>query len=207
MPLDSSPITTPLDSLQDDQESFVQWTARVGNVGQVGRFLATDQPELRRGARVVVRTARGIEVGIALHRIRSANSAGESSALDGRILRRMTAEDELLWGHLQQLAEQAYDDCNLWLSEQNLQLTLLQVEPLMDGKTLYFHFLDSINSTVQSHLDKLAEVFEGRARASKFAQLLEHGCGPGCGTEKAERGCGSSGGCAVCKVANACATR
>ncbi|HWA96869.1 MAG TPA: hypothetical protein VG713_00185, partial [Pirellulales bacterium] len=50
---------------------------------------------------------------------------------------------------------------------------------------------------------ELAEVYESQARVQPFAELLEHGCGPGCGTEAASgQGCSNCG--AGCAVAQAC---
>ena len=133
--------------------------------------------------------------------------AGESlaSLYDGRILRRFTAEDHLLWSHLQQLGSHAHEDCIAWLSERQIAATLLDVEPLLDGKTLFFHFLADVPDSVQQHLDQLVRLYERQVRESKFARLLEEGCGPGCGTAKKAGGCGpSGGGCAVCSIAKQC---
>ena len=182
---------------------------RVGLLGQVGRFSLGDVGGLRRGERVVCRRLRGIEVAIALGGAQDSisRSSGESKEIverDGHVLRRTTPEDELLWGHLRQLGEEAFQSCVAWLDEQSVTTTLLEVEPLLDGRTLYFHFLSDVGDQVQQQLDALVTIYESRVRESKFANLLEHGCGPGCGTAQAKNGCGSRGGCAVCKVAAAC---
>lgn len=182
---------------------------RVGLLGQVGRFSPGDVGGLRRGQRVVCRTQRGIEVAVALGGILESNygasgDSGEGIESDGRVLRRTTPEDELLWGHLRQLGEEAFQSCVAWLNEQSVTATLLEVEPLLDGRTLYFHFLTDVDDRVQQQLDALVAIYEDRVRKSQFANLLEHGCGPGCGTAQAKNGCGSRGGCAVCKAAAAC---
>lgn len=182
---------------------------RVGLLGQVGRFSLGEVGGLRRGDRVVCRTRRGIEVGVALGATQESNCGSSNNSegdddRDGRVLRRTTPEDELLWGHLRQLGEEAFQSCEAWLREQPVTATLLEVEPLLDGRTLYFHFLSNVDDQVQQQLDSLVAIYENRVRESKFAKLLEHGCGLGCGTAQAKNGCGSRGGCAVCKVAAAC---
>lgn len=177
---------------------------RVGRHAQVGRFTVDAVGELPRGARTVCRTARGLEVGVVLGATDAANG---TSLADGKILRRMTPEDELLWGHLQQLGEEAHLSCTAWLAEHHIPAVLLEVEPLLDGQTLYFHFLQEVNDHVQERLDQLVSLYEQKVQQSKFANLLKHGCGPGCGTSQAKNGCGSRGGCAVCKVASACAAK
>lgn len=178
---------------------------RVGPLGQIGRFSMGDVGGLRRGERVVCRTQRGIELAVALGVAQDSSfERGEAAESDGRVLRRTTPEDELLWGHLRQLGEEAFQSCVVWLREHAVSATLLEVEPLLDGRTLYFHFLCDVDTQVQQQLDALVAIYERRVRESKFANLLEHGCGPGCGTAEAKNGCGSRGGCAVCKVAAAC---
>jgi hypothetical protein len=125
-------------------------------------------------------------------------------SMDGRLIRKFTTEDNVLWGHLSELASQARDTCQHWLHQRGLVGLLIDVEPLLDGKTLYFHFLSEVSPEIQLRLDELAAVYERSVRKSKFAQLLEHGCGPGCGTETAENGCGTKKGCAVCQIAAQC---
>ena len=175
---------------------------RVGKLGQVGRFRSAGHSSLRRGARVVCRTDRGIELGQILGPAQLTSTTVDVT--DGRIVRVMTPEDEILWGHLQQQADMAQQACQQWLSDNSIAGLLIDVEPLMDGKTLYFHFLSDVSPEIQQRLDELAAIYERSVRESKFAQLLEHGCGPGCGTESAKNGCGSKGGCAVCHVASKC---
>lgn len=178
---------------------------RVGFHGQIGRFSSDGIDLLQRGQRTVCRTARGLEVGQVLGP--ADVSASETSIADGKVLRRMTPEDELLWGHLRQLGEATYHSCADWLEQQQLSAVLLEVEPLMDGRTLYFHFLSEVDDEVQQHLDRLVGLYEQNVQQSKFAKLLEHGCGPGCGTSQAKNGCGSRGSCAVCKISGACAVK
>lgn len=205
----------PLRAVKPDHGSDF-FLVRVGLHGQVGRFRRLEPEALQRGQRVVCRTLRGIEVGQVLCPTAMANRFLSPGALtsegqqpdedwfDGRILRRMTPEDELLWGHLQQLAGATLDECESWLQQSSRAVTLLEVEPLLDGKTLYFHFLEQVDRDLELQLDVFVQVYERKVRESQFARLLEHGCGPGCGTSQAVNGCGSRGGCSVCKIANAC---
>ena len=196
---------------------------RVGSMGQVGRFRIHDANRLKRADRVVCRTQRGLEVGSILGPAELSltsvpgNAAGKLGTAtsqakrfeelsDGRILRKLTAQDELLWEQLQLLGAAAHSACDAWLESHQLESILLEVEPLLDGRTLYFHFLSEVGEEVQLHLDELVAIYEAEVQQSKFARLLEHGCGPGCGTEKAKQGCGTRGACAVCSVAAHCRT-
>ncbi len=95
----------------------------------------------------------------------------DEELLDGRILRAMTTEDEILWGHLREHADAAHEACQTWLTEQGITGLLIDVEPLLDGKTLYFHFLDRVSEVVQHQIDHLASLYERAIRQSKFASV------------------------------------
>lgn len=156
--------------------------------------------ELHRGDRVVCRTPRGLEIGTVL-----CPSSTDHRALSdvGRALRPADANDEWLWDKLQALSREAAEMCERHLRENGLADVLLEVEPLLDGRTLYFHFLGDPSPSASDRIAELAEVYRQSVIASPFAQRVENGCGPGCGTES-KSGCGSSGGCAVCTVASKC---
>ena len=190
--------------LQDCESSQLQaaWV-RIGYSAEMGLFGGPWPSNVRRGTLVLCRTQRGLEVGEYLSQ---ASAHKPADGLIGQFLRTLTEEDKLLWHNLKEQGKVALQSCQAWLDEQRIEATLLDVEPLFDGRTLYFHFLSAVDEIVQKELDVLAKLFEERVRESKFSKLLEHGCGPGCGTDKATNGCGSSGGCAVCKIAGACAT-
>lgn len=214
------PQSNPTSRSPLPQELGAHTLVRVGRHGQIGKFRCSEPLRLQRGSRVVCRTARGIEVGEVLNLLgpsipeekvpeekvpeETATEETEQLVADGTVLRLMSPEDELLWGHLRQLGEQAHVACERWLGKQDQPFVLLEVEPLLDGKTLYFHFLSEIDPCVQEHLDQLVEIYEHEVSESPFAHLLEQGCGPGCGTADAKNGCGTKGGCAVCKIATVC---
>ncbi len=196
------------------------YLTRVGVFGQVGRFHRTNATQLSRRDQVVCRTARGLEVGtimgptvmgpsvvrdtVATSRTDHAQAGvgRVEEPVDGRIVRKMSTEDRLMWQQLQKLGAAAHSACEAWLRDNQIPAVLIEVEPLLDGKTLYFHFLSAVGIEVQQQLDELAAIYEKEVQQSKFARLLEHGCGPGCGTSSAVNGCSSRGGCAVCSIAS-----
>lgn len=196
--VDAAEVVPPTETLA----AAGHYAVRVGIHGQVGRFTSAEE-DFRRGASVICRTARGLEVGSVLNRLQMATASPAEP--DGQIIRRMTAEDQLLWTNLQELAGQSHAACQEWLSRSHSSDQLLEVEPLFDGRTLYFHFLNEASPQTDAHLEQLIAIFQETVAASRFASLLEHGCGPGCGTSAARNGCGSA--CASCSVAKACATK
>lgn len=173
---------------------------RVGKQGLVGRFSAVDAARHARGAQVVVRTARGLELGEVLAAPAEESPAGLG---DGSLLRAVSSADRLLAARLDQHGPAAFSAVAARLAELNSSAVLLDVEPLFDGRTLVFHFLGEVPAEVES---ELAEAYESIAQIRRFAETLVTGCGPGCGTEAAP-----GGGCQSCStgcaVVGSCGTR
>lgn len=185
----------------------VDYVCRLGLHGQVGRLMGRTGSELERGARVLCRSQRGLETAEVLTAVSAVELASEQ--LDGRIIRRLAPEDLLLEKHLLKYAAAAQRAGQRWLKSAGLNGLLVDVEPLMDGRTLYFHFLGPVPAATPSQLQPLVDIYQRLVQNSRFARQLADGCGPGCGTAAATGGCGSSatGGCAVCVVADACGKR
>ncbi len=178
---------------------FQSWhLVRVGLLGNVGRFRSLDGVSYGRGTRVLCRTLRGLEVGEVLSHSSRWTVPGEP---DGSLIRALTVEDELAYARLYKNRDAAYQACNELLAARRVSTVLVEVEPLFDGSALYFYFLGSISTEVQTLVDELAVTYESKVRFAEFVAAVEQGCGPDCGTENAA-GCGSS--CASCAVANVC---
>jgi hypothetical protein len=154
----------------------------------------TEVPRLH-GQQVVIQTPRGIEMGTILRKCQP------DSKPMGRVLRPMRPEDELLNRHLKMLGQTAYQRCTKWLEINGNDAVLLEVEPLMDCRTLLFHFMTGVDDVLQQHVDHLITVYESEVAASEFVRKVIDGCGPGCGTTAASgSGCGSAGGCSQCSI-------
>jgi cell fate regulator YaaT (PSP1 superfamily) len=175
---------------------------RIGAMGHVGRFLAVDRMRYPRATRVVVRTARGLEVGEVLA---EPDGQNESAAFDGDLLRPMAIEDELLAARIEQHRQEAYDACATLLAERALPAVLIDVEHLFDGQGIYFYFLGDVSPEIEACTAELAEAYETKVQFRKFTETLIEGCGPGCGTEAA-KGQGGCETCSGCAVASACGT-
>jgi cell fate regulator YaaT (PSP1 superfamily) len=171
---------------------------RLGVLGQIGRFVSDVCETVARGRRVVCRTSRGLEVGEVLGV--QTRQGGESKA-DGHLLRSMAPEDELLLERLERNRERAFSACADRLQQRGLRATLVDVEHLFDGRSLYFYFLGEVTPEVEALTTELADVYAARAEFRRFSDTLTEGCGPGCGTQWAP-GCGSD--CSNCSLANAC---
>lgn len=174
---------------------------RVGCQARVGRFISVDGLRAPRGTRVVVRTTRGLELGVVTASPEHDEEAGWG---DGSLLRIMTLQDVLLEERLERHKAAAQQDCERQLRQRGLPVSLLEVEQLFDGQAIYFYFLGDDHPELAAITKELAETYSTRIGFAHFAETLEQGCGPGCGTEGADSGCGSEGGCSTCSVAHAC---
>jgi cell fate regulator YaaT (PSP1 superfamily) len=179
----------------------VDHLVRVGALGTVGWFAAADHARYPRRTRVVCRTKRGLEVGEVL----AENEAQQASAAEapslGTLLRRLSVEDDLLLARLDRHRHEAWEACSRLIEKRSIPAVLIDVEPLFDGSSLIFYFLGEVTAEIEVLTADLAETYESKVQFRKFAETLEEGCGPGCGTDEAA-GCGT--GCASCAVAAAC---
>ena len=169
-------------------------------MGLVGRFASLDRVRYPRGARVVVRTVRGLECAEVLTPPEEDDAQAE---VDGEILRAMTVEDELLAERLASRREEALEACTRLLVERSITAVLLDVEHLLDGRRVYFYFLGEVTPEVEALTSELASAYESAIEFRQFTATLLEGCGPGCGTEEA-KGQGGCVSCTSCAVSSIC---
>ena len=183
--------------------SYSDFFVRIGILGQVGRFRAVDRQQYERGTHVICRTRRGLERGVVLSPASEniAFSVEESETPDGALVRRQTETDRLLIARLEMNRQEAYDACVRLLDQHGLQASLMDVEHLFDGRSLYFYFFGKVSTEVDVLTQQLAEAYDTEVQFRAFSDAMETGCGPECGTEDGN-GCGSD--CQGCAVASAC---
>lgn len=168
---------------------------RHGTLGHIGRFSSVDSLRHRRGQSVIVRTGRGLEWGEVL----AEPDPLTSGVADGVILRRTTPNDRLLKQRLERHRQEALESCSARVQERNLPVILVDVEHLFDGSSLVFYFLGEPSNDLDGLIQELTDEYQTQIQFRRFADSLEQGCGPGCGTDQAEGGgCGScSSGCSL----------
>jgi len=142
-----------------------------------------------------------LEVGEVLSDIEDVGASSD----DGVLIRGVTVEDDLLLARLEKNRTEAFEACTQLLAERGLPVTLMDVEHLLDGKSLYFYFLGETDETLEKLTDELAETYETKVQFRRFTDSVLAGCGPECGTEAAS-GCGD-GGCSTCAVVGSCGTK
>ncbi len=171
------------------------YLVRYGAVGLIAPFESVGQKRWARGARVVVRSSRGMECGEVLA------SYDRSLPAQGVILRAESVEDQLVWARAQKNRSLALQRCEQVLAQHHLQDVLLDAEYLLDGSTLVFYFLGEPSAQAVELLDTLARELEAQVKFQDFLRLVEQGCGPECGTQEACRSCVD--GCALAQWCHA----
>jgi len=190
----------------EGQEYLVSY----GLTGEFGRFHSRTALHLRRGERVVVRGARGVEIGEVLcpARPRHANFLPNTSV--GQLLRRLSPADEQTAIEMRVRGQQLFERGQLLSAELGLPLMVLDVEVLLDGEHAVLHHLRGEDADVRPFVSTLSREFAAHitlidlSRDRQGAVSEEHeGCGrPNCG-QGADGGCGTcgSGGCDTCGAA------
>jgi len=175
-----------------------EYVVRFGTMGHVGTFRASEAVRFPRGAKVILRSGRGLEVGEVLA---DADPPDAPLPPDGDLLRRFTTADELVLARLDKHRSEAIEACSGRLAERGIPAMLVDVEHLFDGQSLYFYFLGETTPQLEALTKELAELYETKVQFRKFTEAVDAGCGPDCGTEAAS-GCG--GGWSSCVIAEAC---
>lgn len=184
--------------------TYTTFLVRVGVHAQIARLQSEFEGHFERGLKVVCRTSRGIELGEVLALSPLSVDADAEVQFDGTILRQAAPEELYLQTELKKLADQYLPEASAAIQEIEPQALLLEVEPMLDCQTVYFHFLGVTPESLHGMMDELALRFQQLVQKSRLAELLDKGCGPGCGTK--ESGCSSSG-CKGCAVAQACGSK
>jgi cell fate regulator YaaT (PSP1 superfamily) len=171
---------------------------KIGLMGMVGRFRALDHQSYSRNTPVICRTDRGLESGEVLCPV---DSPSREPASDGDLLRRIGAEDQLILDRLDRYRDKAFFACQKLIAERNLNATLVDVEHLFDGESVFFYFLGDVDNELAELTEELAATYERKVRFKKFAETLVNGCGPDCGLGESK--C-ATGGCSSCGLSGGC---
>ena len=186
-----------------------EYLVSFGLTGEFGRFHAHVPLALRRGERVAVRGARGIEIGEVLCAAtpRHANFLPNTSV--GQLLRRLSPADEKTATEMRARGQRLFERGQQLAAELKLPLVLLDVEMLLDGEHAVLHYLRDADADVRLFVSTLSREFAAhvtlvdlsRDRQGAVSEESEEhtGCGrPDCGRGADGGGTCGSGGCDTC---------
>ena len=188
-----------------------QFVVSYGKTAAVGVFSADEPLPLSRGARVLLKTPRGLEAGTVRcpATIRQARLLGATTS--GALLRPLSSGDEADSRRREALADALCDASRALALERSLNFEILDAEVLFDGSQAILQFLGS-DEGIDGFAHELEATFGIAIRLENLAapaeahhDEAEHGgCGkPDCGKEGGGGGCSSEGGgCSTCGSAN-----
>ncbi|MFO0878695.1 MAG: regulatory iron-sulfur-containing complex subunit RicT [Gemmataceae bacterium] len=137
------------------------WIVRHGAM----RFLGQFDPEMSayaRGEDVLVRTDRGQEVGSILCQATPRAVEMLSDPTRGRILRKMTDQDQAERSRLKQLEQLELETCERFVEQRKLQMELVDVEHLFGGERIIFYFLAEKRVDFRELVKDLAREYQTR---------------------------------------------
>ncbi len=184
-----------------------QFVVSYGKSAAVGVFSADEPLPLARGARVLLKTPRGLEAGTVRcpASIRQARLLGATTS--GTLLRPLTPIDETDARIRDSLADALCDAGRGLVVERSWNFDILDAEVLFDGSQAILQFLGS-DEGIDDCARELEATFGIAIRFENLASPAEAhhdeaehgGCGkPDCGKEGGGGGCSSEGGgCSTC---------
>jgi len=164
---------------------------RYGAISDVARFRVAASGPIDRGARVVIRSPRGVEVGTLLDAVVSSDpDSNGAEEFDLRVLRRSTADDEARLAELRGRAEADFAAWRRRIEEWNLKLELIDLEWMLEDDKLVLYVLNDRGPDCT----KLA--LQAAAAGLGIIEVQPVGA-EGLMTLESNGGCGS-GGCGNC---------
>jgi len=177
-----------------------------GTAGYFERFAPLEGEQFARGARVLVKSRRGVELGLVLCPATAGLEQFFHDQPQGQLLRLVTPTDEAELAELRAAALTACDRARRLSSQLELPLEIVDVEALLEPRTFIFHFLGNSGDyrVLVSRLSKEFDVYVELLSLNGEFPAEPEGCpecgsteGGGCSTEGG--GCGTDGGCGTAK--------
>lgn len=132
-----------------DFDGRYRYLIRYGALGWVADFVSDAALEVAPRTRVILQTSRGVEHGELLVQPRAAHDPDyDSRQPAGRIVRLAQDADRERLGSLGQQAIPELQACQARISEQQLQLEVIDAEVLFDGETVVLYYLGGDNQDV-----------------------------------------------------------
>jgi cell fate regulator YaaT (PSP1 superfamily) len=137
------------------------WIIRHGAMRFLGEYDAEGR-EYTRGADVVVRTERGLELGHVLCEASPRIVQMLSEPTHGRIVRVLTDQDRAERERIQEVEARELETCIRYVAQRRLQMELVDVEHLFGGERVVFYFLAEKRVDFRELVKDLAREYQTR---------------------------------------------
>jgi cell fate regulator YaaT (PSP1 superfamily) len=181
---------------------MTEYLVSFGRSGDFGRFGTALTDECRRGDRVVVRTAQGLELGTVLCPVAAIHTTFLSHTTSGELLRHASPLDEAEAARLRNRADALFQRGRELVTQSGLPLEIVDVDVLLDGQQAVIYHLRREECDYRPVVAALSKAFALRIVMENLTMPVEtheHGCDrPDCGA--------GSGGCSTCGTGGGCST-
>ncbi len=174
---------------------MADYIVRYGAMRLLGVFSPSGGRPYQRGAKVIVRTDRGLEVGVVLCEAQPEIVQRLRDPGSGQILREMTPEDHHEETRLRQQARQQLEVCRQYIERLGLKMQLVDIEHLFGGERIVIYYLAENRVDFRELVRLLAAEFQTRIEMRQIgvrdeAKLLadygDCGCPVCCNTHLVE---------------------
>jgi len=139
-----------------------KYVVRYGVMRTLGVFNTSRGETLARGARVIVRTDRGLEAGEVLCPATEETTDQLQDPQRGQILRQMTAEDENELSRIHEQERVEFETCRRVVGELQLPMKLVDVEHVFGGERVVIYFIAENRVDFRTLVKTLASEFQTR---------------------------------------------
>ncbi len=138
----------------------LEYVVRCGSMRILG--VMTARQPFRYGDRVVVRSSRGTEIGTVLCEATAAAVDYMVEPTEGRILRRLSEDDQSQWSQLESKTDDDMKVCQKCLDALDLSMELVDVERILGGERIVIYFLAEQRVDFRQLVRDLAKEFHTR---------------------------------------------
>lgn len=139
-----------------------RYVVRYGLTRMLGVFSSRPSDQFRRGARVVARTSRGLEIAEVLSEATDEVAQRMGDMAGGQVLREVSAEDENELSHIDSKLRKEFSTCQKHVEALRLPMQLVDVERLFGGERLVVYYLSEDRVDFRELVKILASEFQTR---------------------------------------------
>lgn len=139
-----------------------RYVVRYGAMRLLGIFAPGGDQTYRRGAKVIVRTDRGLEAGEVLVEASERSAGALKNPVEGPLLRQMTAEDLNELRRIQEQGREEFQSCQRCIGESGLEMELVDVEHIFGGERVVVYYLADGRVDFRQLVKALAGEFQTR---------------------------------------------
>lgn len=141
---------------------MAKYVVRYGAMRFLGVFSPSGDQTHRRGAKVIVRTDRGLEAGEVLSEASERTVAALKNPIEGTLLRQMSADDLNELRRIQEQSRGEFQVCQRCIRDSGLEMELVDVEHVFGGERVVVYYLADGRVDFRQLVKTLAGEFQTR---------------------------------------------